>query len=80
MRIPYGYVLVGDRLVMEENQADVVHMIFDYYLSGASLGKVVNKLQLKGIISPTGKANWTRATIDKILSNPKRRTSMITRF
>lgn len=71
MRVPYSYVLVGDRLVVQEDQADVVRMIFNYYLSGASLGKVADKLKLKGIVSPTGKANWTRATIDKILSNAK---------
>lgn len=46
-------------------------MIFDYYMAGASLGKVVDMLQAKQIPSPTGKAKWTRAAVDHLLSNDK---------
>ena len=46
-------------------------MIFNYYLSGASLGKVADMLSEKKIPSPTGKERWTRAAIDKLLSNAK---------
>lgn len=49
----------------------MIRMIFDYYLSGASLGKVVDMLSEKRIPSPTGKERWTRAAIDKLLSNTK---------
>ena len=44
---------------------------FDYYLAGASLGKVVDMLYIKQIPSPTGKAKWTRAAVDHLLSNSK---------
>ena len=46
-------------------------MIFDYYMAGASLGKVVDMLYSERIFSPTGKAKWTRAAVDHILSNGK---------
>ena len=72
MRIPYGFNLTETgALEIDENMAEVVQMIFDYYLAGASLGKVVDMLFLKQIPSPTGKAKWTRAAVDHFLSNSK---------
>ena len=44
---------------------------FDYYMVGASLGKVVDILYAKQIPSPTGKEKWTRAAVDHLLSNGK---------
>lgn len=72
MRIPYAFHLTSTgAFEITENEADVVQMIFDYYLAGASLGKVVDMLYVKQISSPTGKAKWTRAAIDHLLSNSK---------
>ena len=42
-------------LEINEDEAETVRMIFDYYLAGASLGKVVDMLFKKQILSPTGK-------------------------
>ena len=56
---------------MNEEKADVVGSIFEYYLAGASLGKIVDMLFVKGILSPTGNPKWTRAAVDKLLSNKK---------
>ena len=39
MKIPYGYVLVGEGIAIHEERADVVRSIFEYYLAGTSLGK-----------------------------------------
>ena len=44
---------------------------FEYYLAGASLGKIVDMLFAKGIPSPTEKFKWTRAAVDKLLANKK---------
>lgn len=71
MKLPYGYVLVNDEIVIHEERADVVRSIFRYYLAGASLGKVVDMLAAKGIGSPSGNPKWTRAAVDKLLSNAK---------
>ncbi len=71
MRIPYGYQIENDGLIICQEKAEVVRVIFDYYLSGASLGKVADMLSEKRIPFPTGKERWTRATINKLLSNAK---------
>ena len=54
MKIPYGYVLVNEEIIVQEEKADVVRSIFGYYLAGASLGKIVDMLHVKGIPSPSG--------------------------
>lgn len=71
MKLPYGYVLVGEEIVIQEERADAVRSIFEYYLAGASLGKIVDMLFTKGIPSPTGNPKWTRAAVDKLLANKK---------
>ena len=71
MKLPYGYVLVGEEVAIHEENANVVRSIFEYYLAGASLGKIVDMLFAKGISSPTGNFKWTRAAIDKLLANKK---------
>lgn len=48
MKLPYGYVLIGKEIVIHEEKADVVRSIFDDYLAGASLGKIVDLLFKKG--------------------------------
>ena len=72
MRIPYGFNLVNNGVLeVNKNEASNIRMIFDNYLAEASLGKVVNMLYAKQIPAPTGKAKWTRAAVDHLLSNSK---------
>lgn len=72
MRIPYGFTFTSNgTLEINENEASIVCMIFDFYMAGASLGKVVDMLHTKQITSPTGKTRWTRAAVDHLLSNGK---------
>ena len=72
MRIPYGFELTrGGTLEVNKDEANIVSMIFDFYMAGASLGKVVDMLYAKQIPSPTGKGKWTRASVDHLLSNGK---------
>lgn len=68
---PYGYVLVDEEIVIYEERPDVVRSIFEYYLAGASLGKIVGMLFKKGMQSPTGNPKWIRAAVDKLLTNKK---------
>ena len=64
MRIPYGFILTSDGVLkINKDEADVISMIFDFYIAGASLGKIVNMLYAKQIPSPTGKPKWTRASV-----------------
>jgi hypothetical protein len=71
MKLPYGYVLDGEKIVIHEERADTVRSIFEYYLAGASLGKIVDMLFTKGTPSPTRNPKWTRAAVDKLLANKK---------
>ena len=71
MKLPYGYVLDGEKIVIHKERANTVRSIFEYYLAGASLGKIVDMLFAKGILSPTGNPKWTRAAVDKLLTNKK---------
>ena len=72
MRIPYGFILTSDgALKINKDEADVIAMIFDFYIAGASLGKIVDMLYEKQIPSATGKPKWTRASVDHLLSNGK---------
>ncbi len=71
MKLPYGYVLAGEEIIVHEGKADVVRSIFGYYLAGASLGKIVDMLFAKGVSSPRGNSKWSRAAVDKLLANKK---------
>ena len=72
MRIPYGFILTSDGVLkINKDEADVISMIFDFYIAGASLGKIVDMLYAKQIPSPTGKTKWTRASVDHLLPNGK---------
>lgn len=72
MRIPYGFTLASSgTLEINKSEAKIVCMIFDFYMAGASLGKVVDMLHTKQISSLTGKAKWTRVAVDHLLSNGK---------
>ena len=71
MKLPYGYALVRGEILVHEEKADAVRGIFEYYLAGASLGKIVDMLHAKGIPSPSGNPKWGRAAVDKLLSNAK---------
>lgn len=71
MKLPYGYVLTNGEIVAHEGKADVVRSIFASYLAGASLGKIVDMLYAKGILSSSGNPKWGRAAVDKLLSNAK---------
>ena len=71
MKLPYGYFLNGEEIAIHEERAGVIRNIFEHYLAGASLGKIVDMLFTKGIPSPTGNSKWTRAAVDKLLANKK---------
>lgn len=44
IKLPYGYVLVGKKVVMHGEKVDVIRSIFEYYLAGAGLEKSVDML------------------------------------
>ena len=68
----YGYDAdANGELAVNSDEAAVVRWIFDRYISGNSLGKIVDGLKERGIPSPTDKPTWNREAISKLLSNEK---------
>lgn len=68
----YGYKNGADgRLIIDEETAKNVKLIFDLYLSGQSVIGIIKGLERRKILSPTGKEKWCKRTIDVMLSNEK---------
>ena len=68
----YGYTNDEEgKLIIVEEEAKVVRLIFDWYLQGDSVGVIIKKLKQQGIKTSTGKDNWSKRTIDTMLSNDK---------
>ncbi len=60
----------GD-LVINDEQAAVVRLIFDLYLDGKSVLGIIKELKIRNIKSPTGKDNWPKRSVDEMLCNEK---------
>ena len=60
----------GD-LIINKEQAEVVKLIFDLYLGGKSILGIVEELKDRNIKSPTGKDDWPKRSVEKMLSNEK---------
>ena len=68
----YGYKHdENGHLVIDEEKAKNVKLIFDLYLSGQSVVGIIKELEKRKIPSPTGKMKWCKRTIDVMLSNEK---------
>lgn len=68
----YGYTNdIDGKLIIVEDEAKSVRLIFDWYLQGDSIGVIIKKLKQQGIKTPTGKEDWSKRTIDTMLSNDK---------
>ena len=65
-----GYRLVDGKMVVVPEEAKIVRIIFDSFLSGMGYIAIAKLLNSFDIPSPTG-TKWTRATIGKILANEK---------
>lgn len=70
--ICYGYIVtsMGD-LRVYPTEAVILFHIFDRFVAGDSLGRIVASLARMGVPSPTGKSTWNRETISKLLCNEK---------
>lgn len=58
-------------MIIDEETAANVKLIFDLYLGGKSVLGIVKELEKREIPSPTGKKKWCKRTIDVMLSNEK---------
>ena len=77
-RISYGFIRDEKGMVyINEDEADVVRMIYDMAFNGHSLQDIQTELFNKGIKSPSGKDKWNREAIDKTINNKKYVTTII---
>ena len=68
----YGYKHNEEgKLIIDEETAKNVKIIFDLYLGGQSVLGIIKELEKRKIPSPTGKEKWCKRTIDVMLSNEK---------
>jgi len=58
----------GTRYI-DSKEAEVVRQIYDWYLSGDTLNKIVTKLYALGIPSPKGNRKWDRSSLWSMLKN-----------
>lgn len=69
---PYGYRLKGSGcLEIIRSEAELVRWVFDAYLSGHSVGWIVNDLISRGVQDRKGNVHWTTRQIYYWLSNEK---------
>ena len=67
-----GYTKDKDgNLIIVEEEAKIVRLIFSLYLRGSGCRKIKKFLEEQGIRTVTGKTEWSTATIDRMLSNEK---------
>ena len=52
-------------------EAEVVRLIFDFYLRGGSILSIIKELENRQIQTPSGKKKWCTQTVVKILTNEK---------
>ncbi|MCD7712682.1 MAG: recombinase family protein [Firmicutes bacterium] len=74
--VPFGSFLGYDRgkdgnLVVNEEQAKVVRLIYKLFLDGLTAYAIASKLTKRGIKTPTGRDKWNMSTVQSILTNEK---------
>ncbi len=67
-----GYKKEDDKIVIDEDQAVIVKMIYKMFLvEGKTPTGIANYLKSQHIKAPRGKENWTKNTVNSILTNEK---------
>ena len=67
-KIPYGYNREEQKLVIDEEEAQVVKMMYKWYCEGLGYKKITNELNRLGIKSKT-KKNWQMTSVQRILQS-----------
>lgn len=67
---PYGYGAVDGRLVINEQEAEIVRFIFSEILSGKGCGRIAKELNRRGLKSRHGSL-WASTTIRGMACNEK---------
>ncbi|MGS7467755.1 recombinase family protein [Bacillus paranthracis] len=65
-RVPYGYDRINQKLVINEEEANVVKKIYNWYNSGWGFKKITNELNRLGI-KPKNKSVWQMTSVQRIV-------------
>ncbi len=77
-KICYGYKHDDEgHLIIDEEKAEVVRLIFQMYLAGDSVRRIKSTLEQSGIAAPEGGASWPKRTIENFLQNEKYTGSVV---
>ena len=68
---PYGYRLIGKKLVIYEPEAEVIRWIYRAYLNGLSIGGIARELTTMGVATKSGQNCWKGSIIAYILRNER---------
>lgn len=66
-----GYEKVGNQLIINEEQANAVRAIFNYYLEGYGTRRICTLLEQEGYKTAKGKSKWTVGAVQRVLKNEK---------
>ena len=66
----HGYELENNELRVIPDEAKIIKMIFDYYLSGMGINAIVRRLRDKGVATKGG-GIWQENTVKRVLRNEK---------
>ena len=66
---PYGYHLEASKLILDENEAQVVQRIYSAYLNGSSMAAIADELNSEQLFTRNNN-HWTKWSISRILHNP----------
>lgn len=65
-----GYDRVGDKMIVNEEQAETVRLIFSLFLKGMGTTDIKYELEKQGRLTAMGKKKWSASTITRVLQNP----------
>ena len=67
--LPFGFKYTDNKLVVNEDEAQVIRFMFEYYHEDPSLARLRNELHRKRFFTRSG-ALWVKTPIDHKLRNP----------
>ena len=69
--IPYGYTMKNGKLIIDDDEAEVIKRIFDEYRSGMSMYEMAMELVRETIPYCEKKVSWNKNVIARIIANEK---------
>ena len=69
--IPFGYTMRNGKLVIEQNEANVIRNIYEDYVNGATLKEIAERLTRARVPYSEKMTDWGKARVARIIENTK---------